>query len=261
MEALKTRGTKSIGSSILIAGIIFGYLIFFSSRFWMPDNSELVEATQLYESNTIDSYNIYLTEWVYSESDAAMEIIVENSTNDLLADRLTYEAVERNSGELHMSVVNGMSEYAVLRIEDIPDNWQEISLRIQEEGSTNTLRLYTNCEEVERVSSLPEKSQADYQIDRLEAQIGYDDFQITQLEEEVTALASENRNLTNRISELETAIYPTQEEADNAKELADRAREQIAANAETIEIRQGEISEIEERTEQIREQISKQNIE
>ena len=120
----KTNGTKNLGSIILIVGILLGYLTFFTSRFWMPDNSSLVEATQLYERNTIDNYNIYLTKWVYSDSDAAMEIIVEIQTSALIDDGLTFSAVERNDGELDIYAVDESPEYMVLRITDLPENWQ-----------------------------------------------------------------------------------------------------------------------------------------
>lgn len=252
----KTNGTKNLGSIILIVGILLGYLTFFTSRFWMPDNSSLVEATQLYERNTIDNYNIYLTKWVYSDSDAAMEIIVEIQTSALIDDGLTFSAVERNDGELDIYAVDESPEYMVLRITDLPENWQEISLHLQKNDGDNTLRLYTNINEVDKVENLPEKSKSEYLIDRLQGQIGYDDYQISLIQNEMTALETENTELQERIDELERAVYPTEEEADEALEMVNQAQNNIQENTDSITSYQEEISEIEARTESIQEQIN-----
>lgn len=252
----KTNGTKNLGSIILIVGILLGYLTFFTSRFWMPDNSSLVEATQLYERNTIDNYNIYLTKWVYSDSDAAMEIIVEIQTSALIDDGLTFSAVERNDGELDIYAVDESPEYMVLRITDLPENWQEISLHLQKNDGDNTLRLYTNINEVDKVENLPEKSKSEYLIDRLQGQIGYDDYQISLIQNEMTALETENTELQERIDELERAVYPTEEEADEALEMVNQAQNNIQENTDSITSYQEEMSEIEARTESIQEQIN-----
>lgn len=254
-EKIKGYKTKNIGSLTLLLLLVGGYLIFFTSRFWLPASAEIVEPTPLYETETLDSYSVYLTKWEYSREDAAMEIVIEIQTSDLTDTGLTCSAFERNAGELDIMTVDATSEYMVFRINDVPEEWREVSLHLQKDGGKNTLRLYTNVDEVDQTERLPEKSKNGYQIDRLQGQIGYDDHQISLIENKKAALEKENSKLQERIDELERAVYPTEEEADDALERVEQAQKSIEENTESIQKHQEEISEIETRTERIQEQI------
>lgn len=247
--------TKNKGSILLLTLLISGYLVFFTSRFWLPVSADMVDPTPLYETETLDSYSVYLTKWEYSRKDAAMEIIIEIQTSDLIDTGLTFSAVERNAGELDITAVDKSPEYIVLRISDVPEGWREVSLHLQKDGGKNTLRLYTNIDEVTQIEDLPEKSKDGYQIDRLQGQIGYDDHQISLIENKKAALENENAELQERIDELERAVYPTEEEADDALERVEQAQKSMEENTESIQKYQEEISEIETRTESIQEQI------
>ena len=247
--------TKNKGSILLLTLLISGYLVFFTSRFWLPASAEMVQPTPLYETETVDNYSVYLTKWEYSRKDAAMEIVIEIQTSDLTGTGLAYSAFERNAGGLDITAVDESSEYMVLRINDVPEDWREVSLHLQKDGGKNTLRLYTNIDEVAQAESLPEKSENEYQIDRLQGQIGYDDYQISLIENKKAALEKENAELQERIDELERAVYPTEEEADDALERVEQAKKSIEENTESIQKYQEEISEIETRTGSIQEQI------
>ena len=244
----------NIGNKLLLYLLIGGYAFFITSKIWMPDSGELIEATPYYEVQVMAEHEVYLTRWDYSEKDQAMEVIVEIQTKDLLDKGLGYEAVERTKGKLEIQAVRETADYMVFRITGIPDGWKEISLRLTEEGG-DLLRLYTNIDAVERTGSLQEKDQDGYEADRLEAQISYDQFQIQEQESVIQDLKEENIELDQRITELENAVYPTEEEAEAAGDTVTKARDTISANEADIEEREGRIEELKERSDKIREQI------
>ena len=228
----------NIGNKLLLYLLVGGYVFFITSKIWMPDSGELIEATPYYEVQVMAEHEVYLTRWDYSEKDQAMEVIVEIQTKDLLDKGLGYEAVERTKGKLEIQAVRETADYMVFRITGIPDGWKEISLRLTEEGG-DLLRLYTNIDAVERTESLPEKDQDGYEADRLEAQISYDQFQIQEQESVIQDLKEENIELEQRITELENAVYPTEEEAEAAGDTVTKARDTISANEADIEEREG----------------------
>lgn len=258
LQALKEHEKKNrnTGSIVLLTFILCGYLFFFTSRIWIPDPGELVEATPLYEPQAFSSRQVYLTAWDYSERDRTMEVIVEVESTDLIETELKYEAVERTAGELPIDAVIDQSNHKVFRITDLPENWKEISLRLIEGDGEQILRLYTNADTVEHVGSLPEKDQAGYEADRLQGQIDYDTYRISVRQEEIGDLQKENGEMEQRIAELEQAQYPTKEEASEAADTVDRARSAIQANEDRISELKAEIDDLEMRSVQIRDQIN-----
>ncbi len=253
MSLIKERG-KNTGNRLLLTVIIAGYAFFLTTKLWLPDVKELVDATPLYEKQVSGDYSIYLTKWEYAQKDQSMEIIVETETTNLLAARLECEAVERTAGELHTKTLISDREYQVIQITDIPQNWKEISLRmIDDKGEY--LSLYTNIDAVEQVEALKEKSEDGYLADRIQGQIEYDAYRIRKKEQEISDLTAENRSLENGIDEMMSKQYPTQEEADKAAELIKSAEKKCEVNDSTIETRKTEISELELRTEELKKQI------
>lgn len=258
LQVLRDHGKKNrnTGSIVLLAFILCGYLFFFTSRIWIPESRELVEATPLYEPQAFSSRQVYLTSWEYSERDHAMEVIIEIESTNLIETGLEYEAVEQTAGELDLYAVIDQSDHKVFRITDLPENWEEISLRLIEGDGGDILRLYTNVDTVEYTDSLPEKDQTGYEVDRLQGQINYDTYRISVRQEEIVDLQEENGEMEQRIAELEQTKYPTEEEAAEAAETVERARSAIRTNEDRISELQEEIGGLERRTIQIRDQIS-----
>ena len=258
LQALKEHEKKNrnTGSIVLLAFMLCGYLFFFTSRIWIPDSGELVDPTPMYEPQAFSSRQVYLTAWNYSERDHTMEVIVEVESTDLIETELKYEAVERTAGELHIDAVIDQSDHKVFRITELPENWEEISLRLIEGDGEEILRLYTNADTVEHVESLPEKDQAGYEADRLLGQIDYDTYRISVRQEEIEDLQEENSEMEQRIAELEQAQYPTEEESAEAADTVERARSAIQNNVDRISELQTEIDDLEMRSVQIRDQIN-----
>lgn len=255
MEQLKEiRQNKNFGNVLLFTVIAAGYLFFLTSRIWLSDAGELIGPTPFYEKQILEKYSVYLTKWDYAEKQDEMEIVVEVETNDLLAVGLKCKVLERTFGELDAEVVLGDTDYMVIRIQNVPKKWKEISLHLEDENK-KTVNLYTNRLKVDQVKALKSKDRTGYQCDRLKGQIGYDAYQIRQKESEISRLTEENSRLSKRVEELNNGRYPTQKEADDAADIMETAKSRIESNGKTIEKRQEEISELNTRSEELEKQI------
>lgn len=246
---------KSIPLVLFLFVMAAGYTLFFTSRLWFPDYGDLIEPTPLYERVIYQNYKIYLTGWEYADNDAAMQVILEFENKDLLEQNFQYQAVERTSGELEVIPVLETSDYVILRIRDIPKTWKEISLRVGSNQTEEQMKFYTNIKAVRKVENLPARTETGYQIERLKAQLGYDDMQIKRKNQERMELEEENEELEQRIQELEGASYLSDEEARQAAEIRSRASSQIQVNSDDINDIEEDVLALEKRSENIKIQI------
>ena len=143
----------------------------------------------------------------------------------------------------------------VIRISEMMKNWKELSMHVDTEGGDVTAKFYMNIKEIQKVASLPELSEREYPMLRLQLQIGYDTAQIDVKNEEIEQLKQENEKMQERIEDLQTDTYPTEAEAENAQGIIDRAENQIQSNEDTIRKRAEEIAGLETRSVNIEEQI------
>lgn len=252
-EQLKRKKNWKIQTFLLV--VIFGYLMFFTSKAWFPAGDDYVEATAYYTSVIYADYEIYLTQWVYSEEDASMQIIIEKENRGIVDRKFNYTAVEKTKGNLEVVPMLDESGYVVLRINHLPTKWREISLRIKTEEEENPVKFYTNISDVKRVESIPEQTQTAYQTDRLTAQIEYDQVQINEKSARIDNLKEEIKEMTARITELKEDTYLSEKEAEKALDTINRAKTAIKTNQDNIEDLESEIKELEQRTENIQKQI------
>lgn len=256
LDGLKNlRKQKNFPVMVFLAVIILGYTAFFTSKLWYPDTGDLIDATAYYEKINYENYEMYLTQWKYSERDAAMQIILELSNKEVLDTPFVFGAVERTSGDLDIKPVFKTPEFVVLRISSIPERWKEISLRVSKRGTENQAKFYTNVSSVERVEKLPKQTDTGYQIDRLQQQKKYDDIQIAEQKEIISRLQEENEKLADKITKLEEDSYLSEEEVKQAEELISKAKSQIKSNEDNIHAAGKEIESRTSRTENILKQI------
>lgn len=252
----KLNGKKSAGSWILLSVLVGGYLFFFSSTLWMPSSQQYVEPTKLYEIQPLEEQQIYITRWEYSEEEQAMQIALELESKSLIEQKLSFEAVERTAGELNITAVVEQADHIVFYIANLPEKWKEVSLRVWGEDQDSMIRLYTNVDSVVRTAGgLPGKDTMSCEIYRLEGQMMYDAYRISEREEEIASLEEENGSLEKRISDLKSTKYPTEEEAEEAGDTVSRAESRIESNNTEIQKLREEIRQLEQRSVNIMEQV------
>ena len=59
-----------------------------------------------------------------------MQVILEKENREILDEKLYFGAMERTKGELKVEAVQEEPDYIILRLEGIPEDWKEISLRV-----------------------------------------------------------------------------------------------------------------------------------
>ena len=118
------------------------------------------------------------------------------------------------------------------------------------------IRLYTNGDRAVRTAGgLPGKDTMSCEIYRLEGQMMYDAYRISEREEEIASLEEENGSLEKRISDLKSTKYPTEEEAEEAGDTVSRAESRIESNNTEIQKLREEIRQLEQRSVNIMEQV------
>lgn len=231
------------------------YVLFFTSNLWMPEPGKLVNPTPLYQKVACGEYDLYLTQCVYSEQDQVLQIVLEKENKGVEDQKFLYEALERTGKKAKNQVVYEDPAYVVIRIPGMMKNWKELSLHVDTEGGEVTAKFYMNVKEIQKVASLPERTDGEYQILRLQLQIGYDTARIEAKTEEIEQLKNENVKMQERIEDLQTDTYPTEAEAETAQGIIDRAENQIQSNEDTIQKREEEIAILETRSANIEGQI------
>lgn len=59
-----------------IAFIVLGYALFFTSKVWYPEDSDLIRASQMNVARQWDSRQVTLIDWEYSKTQSEMEILL-----------------------------------------------------------------------------------------------------------------------------------------------------------------------------------------
>ena len=216
--------------------LISGYTLFLTSTVWYPENQDYVAPTKYYEQHQVGVYQISVTDWKYSKKDHAMQIIFEKQNREILDEKLYFGAMERTGGELEVKAVLDEPDYLILRIENIPENWKEISLRVgNTENEDSMKKFYTNVNRVEETKKLALKDEKGYLMDRLLAQKRQADQELEEIQKKITKLLQENEDLSKKEEEIKAKTYLTQAEQKKGEETLIRAENQILINQETIE--------------------------
>lgn len=248
--------THSLPLLIGLSVILIGYTVFFTSKMWFPDMGDLVAATPLYERMVDDNYEIYVSQWSYAKDEQVMQVILEVVSKEVLATPFIYGATERTMGKIKVVPVQETYDYVVLRLLNVPAQWREISLRVGRPNTESQVKFYTNIEAIKQVKTIPEKSEQEYEVERLKAQLTYDQVQQKEKVQELTKLKTENKLLEDGILELETGVYLSDVEVQRAEETISKAKSQIQLNADNMQSIDKDVKELEQRSANIQVRIA-----
>lgn len=248
--ALNTKRNKNFFLMGFLTLYVAGYFIFFSSKMWLFTENDLIEASPLQESNEYEGREITIGRWDYSKSQNMMEI--ELSISNLSADgiqKYDYSAIERTKGEQRIETVIEKPDFVILRIYDVPEKWREISVRLAlEKDSANPFKMYMNKKDISYVSEIPERTEAEYQVVKLDNLMLHYEKNIKNLEKEIKELEAENETLESNVLELkEQEEYQTAKEVEETEQIVDEYTAKIEANRTGIEGRKSEIQEYQDR--------------
>lgn len=110
---------------------VLGYLIFFTSKLWMPPDKASVPPTVIGKAVEANERRVTLISWTWDEEKREMEVILE-ITNTALdgVDTYRWSAMELNKGKIKVKPIIEQESFVVLELSDIPKKFEEISLRM-----------------------------------------------------------------------------------------------------------------------------------
>ena len=255
--------TKRKGNLALF-GIVFfffaGYIFFFSSTMWMPSNLAASLQTPLKENVQWGERTLQIRRWDYCETEQVMEVEIDMDNKSFDGkNHYQYSAINRNNDQLKVVKMIEDSDWIVLRIENVTDNFGEISLRIDMMGEPddNTLKLYTNVNAVKRVKNLEKRDRKGYQLLRLQRDTESYQKEISTLEKKKKSLLEKNQRMQDEINHLQSEeSYQTEEMKAEQTDKINEIQSEISANQDEIQSYDLQLKEKRERIELIKKQMT-----
>ena len=219
------------------------YMFFFNTETIFVKNNITIEASPLAETISYAQRTFKLVRWDYAQAENKCEIEIDviNEAYDG-NDIYTYEAYSRaNRVEKSLTVVPVISESTsiILQIEDIPENYAEMVLRISmPEDEDRVVRLYATKESVVQRDTLPVKTKAEYNRVRLQVESERTKAQIEEHKEEIALFTKSIQVCDEQIVELKEQLEyrseTTQEETQRQIERAMSQKEEYLRSIDTI---------------------------
>lgn len=255
--------TKRKGNLALF-GIVFffiaGYIFFFSSTMWMPSNLAASLQTPLKENVQWGERTLQIRRWDYCETEQVMEVEIDMDNKSFDGkNHYHYSAINRNNDQLKVVKMIEDSDWIVLRIENVTDNFGEISLRIDMMGEQddNTLKLYTNVNAVKRVKDLEKRDRKGYQLLRLQRDTESYQKEISTLEKKKKSLLEKSQRMQEEINHLQSEeSYQTEEMKAEQTDKINEIQSEITANQDEIQSYDLQLKEKRERIELIKKQMT-----
>lgn len=132
------------------AGILVGYLFFFTSSLWYPGQNNASEYTPIGQLQKIGETenSVTIEYWAYASEQQAMYVELDVNT----AEKVSFEAVDKKRREIPVTVKLSQAGTYVLELDSVQPDFQAVSLRVTVEGKI--IRLYTNEKQVDQVKEL-----------------------------------------------------------------------------------------------------------
>lgn len=246
------KNKEAIRFFIIIFFFVGGYAFFFSSTYWMPASADASYLTKIGATNLWEDREVTINRWQYSKKQRLMEIDldVSNKSYDGI-NKYKFSAMDLKGNILKCEVIIEEDNWIVLRIEDIPKKWSDVSLRMEmPDGTGDRLKLYTNIVDVERVAELKSMDRNGYMAQRF-------NIEISNMQNDVETDYKQINTLKNEIAEVQKEIeriskeklYQTEKEQIESDSLIAEANSTITSKQKEIQELMADIDEINKRIE------------
>ena len=245
-EKLKRNTNRFLVSFLII--FFSGYLIFFTSKLWLPNTYNDVTVTPLGEEIEVQNRKIRIDKWAYSPESREMEIIleIENLSSDGI-NEYKFTLFDRGTGAQEIRQTINTADFIVLRA-NLSRRWSELSFRISAKDPADelsTMKFYTTKKSIEIEEHLQEKSPKAYRREIC-------DIRIRKIESEIAAKSEEiekQRQIMNNAKEaaenlIEKAEYKTYVEREESLQNAEKLMQERASAQSSMETLQEEIAQL-----------------
>ncbi len=245
-EKLKRNTNRFLVSFLII--FFSGYLIFFSSKLWLPNTYNDVTVTPLGEEIEVQNRKIRIDKWAYSPESREMEIIleIENLSSDGI-NEYRFTLFDRGTGAQEIRQTINTTDFIVLRA-TLSRRWSELSFRISAKDPADelsTMKFYTTKKSIEIEEPLQEKTPEAYRREICDIRIRKIESEIAEKSEEIEKQRQTMNNAKEAAENLiEKAEYKTYEEREESLQNAEKLMQERASAQSSMETLQDEIAEM-----------------
>lgn len=245
-EKLKRNTNRFLVSFLII--FFSGYLIFFSSKLWLPNTYNDVTVTPLGEEIEVQNRKIRIDKWAYSPESREMEIIleIENLSSDGI-NEYRFTLFDRGTGAQEIRETINTTDFIVLRA-TLSRRWSELSFRISAKDPADelsTMKFYTTKKNIEIEEPLQEKTPEAYRREICDIRIRKIESEIAEKSEEIEKQRQTMNNAKEAAENLiEKAEYKTYEEREESLQNAEKLMQERASAQSSMETLQDEIAEM-----------------
>lgn len=245
-EKLKRNTNRFLVSFLII--FFSGYLIFFTSKLWLPNTYNDVTVTPLGEEIEVQNRKIRIDKWAYSPESREMEIIleIENLSSDGI-NEYKFTLFDRGTGAQEIRETINTTDFIVLRA-TLSRRWSELSFRISAKDPADelsTMKFYTTKKSIEIEEPLQEKTPEAYRREICDIRIRKIESEIAEKSEEIEKQRQTMNNAKEAAENLiEKAEYKTYEEREESLQNAEKLMQERASAQSSMETLQDEIAEL-----------------
>lgn len=208
INKIKYKNWNSVLIATLVLIFIIGYAIFFLSPIYMSNSGDKKITALGEEQSFANEHAVTILNWEYSKEQRLMEIElgIENRAydgKDTYSFSVLFRPTSSNQRKIQITKVVEETDYIVLQIANIPKNFKEISLRMSIENNPDTLRLYSNVDDIQYVNQINVLSPLEYHLRTMQRSISSYEEQIKNIEREISALDEKIINIKNANIQLE----------------------------------------------------------
>lgn len=260
-----TKG-KSIIYWIILIFIIFGYMFFFTSRFFFHSVKNYLCTDINSTEKMSDSIQLTLKKWTYSKEDKSMLVMFDAKNTGLDKIDLNYSSYERHTEKmmnietgtkqtkLDVDIIYPFENIVVVFLTNVSPEFEEVVLSLQlsenKENSENAqnnkiINFYTNKDKVECVDKISDYTFSDYRIEYLNIEKSDKQAKIKDLQEQNLKLESDNKNYEKIVEDLiSNQDFETTYEIEETNKKIDSYKRQIENNNKIIDENNISIKEI-----------------
>ena len=134
------KHNKSLFYYIALIVILIMYFIFFNANSILPDNSTVMNSALGKEVNA-GSTKLSINKWEYNKNKGFMEVELSyKDSGDYITTKLNFSAKAKVNvkEKLNVKTILNTDNIYIVRIENIPKNYEAIALKVSQNSSANT---------------------------------------------------------------------------------------------------------------------------
>jgi uncharacterized coiled-coil protein SlyX len=254
MSVVKTNPVKEykIATTIIISFLI----VFLTSKMWLP-NADKVQSTSVGVTQRVSTVTeLTLSSWEYNPTVHFMEVIfsIADDKNFNRSEFVTTAKISR-AKSLNTKIVLKENSMMVVHIENVPKDFEVISLWVEQKKDQNTnaeqynkANFKCNYRKVIIDNNLKVKTKNEYLMQSIETEIANVKKQISDIENTISEKQKQQKYFEEDIRSIKSDLkYQTDEEVKDSNNVIENKEKYIASLNSQIEVERKNISSLNEK--------------